>query len=65
MVSLYYYARIVKVMFLEDPIQTGELPVAFVPRVMLAVLVGPTLLLGIYWEPVIRVAEASVRILSN
>ncbi|HEU5359574.1 MAG TPA: proton-conducting transporter membrane subunit, partial [Candidatus Deferrimicrobiaceae bacterium] len=64
-ISLYYYARIVKVMFLEDPIQTGELPVAFVPRVMLAVLVVPTLLLGIYWEPVIRVAEASVRILSN
>src|SRR3972149_5967948 len=64
-ISLYYYARIVKVMFLEDPTQTGELPVAFVPRVMLGILVVPTLLLGIYWEPVIRVAEASVRILTN
>jgi NADH-quinone oxidoreductase subunit N len=64
-VSLYYYARIVKVMFLEDPTQSGELPVAFVPRVMLGILVVPTLLLGIYWEPVIRVAEASVRILTN
>ena len=64
-ISLYYYARIVKVMFLEDPTQAGELPVAFVPRVMLGILVVPTLLLGIYWEPVIRVAEASVRILTN
>ena len=64
-ISLYYYARIVKVMFLEDPMQTGELPVAFVPRVMLGILVVPTLLLGIYWEPVIRVAEASVKILTN
>ncbi|MGA6994570.1 MAG: NADH-quinone oxidoreductase subunit N [Candidatus Deferrimicrobiaceae bacterium] len=64
-VSLYYYARIVKVMFLEDPTQTSKLPVSFVPRVMLAILVVPTLLLGIYWEPVIRIAESSVRILTN
>jgi len=64
-ISLYYYARIVKVMFLEDPTQAGELPVTFVPRVMLGILVVPTLLLGIYWEPVIRVAEASVKILTN
>jgi len=64
-ISLYYYARIVKVMFLEDPTQAGDLPLALVPRVMLAILVVPTLLLGIYWEPVIRVTEASVRILTH
>lgn len=64
-VSLYYYARIVKVMFLEDAEETAELPVAAVPRMMLWVLVVPTLLFGIYWEPVVRVAEASVRILGN
>jgi NADH-quinone oxidoreductase subunit N len=64
-ISLYYYARIVKVMFLEDPTQAGDLPLALVPRVMLAILVVPTLLLGIYWEPVIRVTEASVRILAH
>ncbi len=64
-VSLYYYARIIKVMFLEDPSQSGELSVAFVPRVMLAILVVPTLLLGVYWEPVIRIAESSVRILTQ
>ena len=64
-VSLYYYARILKVMFLEDPTHTGELSVGFVPRVMLAILVVPTLLLGVYWEPVIRIAESSVRILTN
>jgi len=32
---------------------------------MLAILVVPTLLLGVYWEPVIRIAESSVRILIN
>jgi NADH-quinone oxidoreductase subunit N len=64
-VSLYYYARIIKVMFLETPQQVGVLPVAFVPRVMLSIMVVPTLLLGVYWEPAIRVAEASVRLLTN
>ncbi len=64
-VSLYYYARILKVMFLEDPTQAEELSIGFVPRIMLAILVVPTLLLGVYWEPVIRIAESSVRILIN
>jgi len=32
---------------------------------MLGILVFPTLLLGVYWEPVIRMAEASVNILGN
>ncbi len=64
-VSLYYYARIVKVMFLEDPKVSTELPVALVPRVMVCLLAVPTLILGVYWEPVIRVAEASVKLLAN
>ena len=64
-ISLYYYARILKVMFLEDPMHKGELAVAFVPRVMLTILVVPTLLFGVYWEPVIRIAESSVRLLTN
>ena len=64
-VSLYYYMRIVKVMFLGDAGEVAELPVATVPRVMLGILVVPTLLFGVYWEPVIRVAEVSVRILGN
>lgn len=64
-VSLYYYARIVKVMFLEGPKTDSALAVPFVPRMMLTLLVVPTLFLGVYWEPVIRVAEASVKILTN
>ncbi|GAB4371266.1 MAG: NADH-quinone oxidoreductase subunit N [Deltaproteobacteria bacterium] len=64
-ISLYYYARIVKVMFLVDAGETTELPVPAVPRVLLGILVIPTLLFGVYWEPVVRVAEASVRILGN
>ncbi len=63
-VSLYYYARIVKVMFLEEPKDKSGIAVSPVPRAVLCLLAIPTLLLGIYWEPVIRMAENSVRLLS-
>jgi NADH-quinone oxidoreductase subunit N len=63
-VSLYYYARIVKVMFLEEPAQRAELAVPVFPRALLCLLAVPTLLLGIYWEPVIRVAANSVKLLA-
>ncbi len=63
-VSLFYYARIVKAMFLDA--SSEELISVSVPvRVFLAVLTVPTLLLGIYWEPVIKVAEASARFLAG
>jgi NADH-quinone oxidoreductase subunit N len=63
-VSLYYYARIVKVMFLEDPKESAELPVQAFPRAVISLLAIPTLVLGIYWEPVARVAANSVRLLA-
>ncbi|RMG56901.1 MAG: NADH-quinone oxidoreductase subunit N [Deltaproteobacteria bacterium] len=64
-VSLYYYARILKVMFLEKPKSEEELPVGIYAKAFLAVLAFPTLLLGIYWEPIIRAAEASARLLGG
>jgi NADH-quinone oxidoreductase subunit N len=63
-ISLYYYARIVKVMFLEDPKESAELSVPAFPRAVLCLLAVPTLVLGVYWEPVIRVAENSVKLLA-
>jgi len=63
-VSLYYYARIVRAMFLDEPRDASALPVPAVPRAMLAILVAPTLVLGLYWEPVARIAADSVRMLS-
>jgi NADH-quinone oxidoreductase subunit N len=62
-VSLYYYARIVRAMFLEDPKDPSAVPVPAVPRAMLALLAAPTLILGVYWEPVSRIAADSVRML--
>ncbi len=63
-ISLYYYARIVKVMFLEDAKEGAALSVPAFPRALLCLLAIPTLVLGVYWEPVIRVAENSVRLMA-
>jgi NADH-quinone oxidoreductase subunit N len=63
-VGLYYYARIVRSMFLEEPRDASAIPVAVVPRAMLVLLVAPTLLLGVYWEPVARIASQSIRMLA-
>ncbi len=63
-VALYYYARIVRAMFLEEPRDATAIPVAAVPRAMLALMVAPTLILGVYWEPVARIAANSVHMLA-
>ncbi|HEX8043353.1 NADH-quinone oxidoreductase subunit N [Candidatus Deferrimicrobium sp.] len=63
-VSLYYYARIVRAMFLQEPKDASAIPVPAVSFAMLVLLAGPTLILGVYWEPVARFAHASVRMLT-
>ena len=63
-ISLYYYARIVKVMFLEDAKEQAELSLPAFPKAILCLLVIPTLVFGVYWEPVSRVAANSVKLLA-
>jgi NADH-quinone oxidoreductase subunit N len=63
-VALYYYARIVRAMFLSEPTDASEIAVPAVPRAMLVLLALPTLILGIYWEPVARIASQSVRMIA-
>ncbi len=60
-VSLYYYVRVIRNMFLRDP-DTNALPVSFSNSqlVLLLILVIPTLLLGIYFGPLVDYAQASV-----
>jgi NADH-quinone oxidoreductase subunit N len=58
-VSLFYYARIIKAMFLED--QTNARPVA-VPGLYTGVLVAlaiPILVFGVYWAPLVSWAAAA------
>lgn len=59
-ISLFFYFRIVKTMFLESPLDETRVPVgAFYQGVLLALAI-PTLLLGIYWKPIWLFAAASV-----
>jgi NADH-quinone oxidoreductase subunit N len=51
-ISLYYYARILKAMFFETPENQATSKIAVSPYyvVLLLVLVIPTLVLGVYWR---------------
>jgi NADH-quinone oxidoreductase subunit N len=60
-VSLYYYVRIVRNMYLRDP--EGETtPITFAPQyvIIMLVLVVPNLVLGLYFGPLVNLAQASV-----
>ncbi len=52
-ISLYYYARILKAMFFTKGVETSPLAVPGVHRTMAGVMAVPTLLLGVYWAPLV------------
>jgi len=51
-IALYYYARVIKAMFLDKPIEETRVIVPAYPVVLVFLLAIPTVLLGIYWAPV-------------
>jgi len=59
-VSLYYYARILRAMFLDAPFAESEVTYPISYRVMLAGFAGATLLFGIWLDPVIDWTKASL-----
>ena len=68
-VSLFYYARIIKAMFLEDIPETPLTARLSLPALsplhafLLFLLFAPTLVFGIYWAPLIEFAEQSARLM--
>jgi NADH-quinone oxidoreductase subunit N len=60
-ISLYYYMRIVRNMFLRDVVEE-QAPLIVSPSlaILLLVLVIPTLLLFLYFGPLVTIAQASV-----
>jgi NADH-quinone oxidoreductase subunit N len=60
-VSLYYYARVFKTMTLEMPPTYDKLAEPAFGRALLAVLVIPTIVFGLYWGPL---AEITTRAFS-
>ncbi len=57
-VSLYYYARVAKMMFLEESNDRSRVPVA-PAHVFLFIILGiPTVILGVYWQPVLEFVKS-------
>ena len=64
-VALFYYARIIRAMFMEEPATTEMI---VLPRRSLAILTAiaaPTVLFGLYWVPLINLADRSMRMLGG
>ncbi|MBP7845286.1 MAG: NADH-quinone oxidoreductase subunit N [Proteobacteria bacterium] len=61
-ISLYYYVKVVKVMFLEAPVGLDSVEQQNIfdcktTVVFISLLAIPNLVLGIYWEPVMNLAQ--------
>jgi NADH-quinone oxidoreductase subunit N len=63
-ISLYYYVRVVRNMFLRDPEEnSGPLTFSVAQITILLLLVVPTLLFGLYYSPIAELANASATML--
>lgn len=59
-VSLYYYARIVKKMYLETPaVPARKISIGVLPALIIISLLVPTILFGIWWAPLESFAHFS------
>ena len=60
-VSLYYYVRVLRNMFLKEPDASAKpIRFSFMQVFILLILVVPTILLGLYFGPLVEYAQASV-----
>jgi NADH-quinone oxidoreductase subunit N len=59
-VAIFYYFRLVKSMFVHQGEQTGPLTTSLGMRVALGVTGALTLLIGLYPEPILRLAQTSI-----
>jgi len=59
-VSLYYYLRIVVMMYVREPVETGRIVPSLGQRVAIAACIGFTVVFGIYPQPILALAEKSV-----
>ena len=62
-VSLYYYAGIVKKMFLEEAPDTTPLRLSPFYLTLMFVLIVPTVLFGVYWAPLVDFTDSCLKLL--
>jgi NADH-quinone oxidoreductase subunit N len=58
-ISLYYYAKVLKAMVFEKPTKEGEIFIPMTAKALLTALFVPIIILGIYWSPIFNIANRS------
>ena len=61
-ISLYYYAYVVKVMFLDKEEDPQPISTGMYHKILVLVLLVPTMVMGLYWSPVINFTMESIQI---
>jgi NADH-quinone oxidoreductase subunit N len=63
-ISLYYYVRVFRNMYLRSDERHTNLPLefSFAQKLVVLLLLFPTLLFGLYFTPLVQLAQASVKI---
>jgi NADH-quinone oxidoreductase subunit N len=65
-ISLYYYVKVFRNMYLHAPDQSATpLTFSMMQRVTVLILLVPTLLFGLYFGPLVQLAQASVKIFGS
>jgi NADH-quinone oxidoreductase subunit N len=64
-ISLYYYAGVVKAMFLVKIDNPKEVSISLYDKVLLAVLTIPLLIFGVYWTPLLNWTTSSIEIFTK
>lgn len=64
-ISLYYYVRVFRNMYLRPGDTSGQLSFGALQHATILVMLVPTILLGLYFTPIVEFAQASVRILGT
>lgn len=62
-VSLYYYIRVLKAMFLDRTDRQVDINLSPLNYIVLLLLITPVLILGVYFSPLINLAKQSVQLL--
>jgi NADH-quinone oxidoreductase subunit N len=61
-ISLVYYLRVAKTMCIDpEPVGRARVAIGWLPAAYVFVVTLPVLIYGIYWTPILRVAEQATK----
>jgi NADH-quinone oxidoreductase subunit N len=61
-ISLYYYARVLRAMYLDAPVKTEAPTLSRIHVSMAVAMAVPTLLLGLYWAPLLAACKTGLQV---